>query len=283
MNWKDQYKTLSQTLLAQYDLGEAETMAKMLVESVAGKQFKLVQDQAIKPEEAHRLQVLLQELQSFRPIQYVLNEAWFYGLQFEVNESVLIPRPETEELVDWIVKDLKKNQDSEISYSVLDIGTGSGCIPITLKRQIPSLDVHAVDISTDAIETAKKNAVNLETTIQLSVLDFLDESNWTQLAQFDLIVSNPPYIKATESTQMSKHVLDYEPHQALFVPDEDALLFYRKIADFALTHLNSYGVVYLEINQQLGKETSDLFIQKGFTVELKKDMSGNERMIKASL
>jgi release factor glutamine methyltransferase len=221
-----------------------------------------------------------------------LNEAWFYGLKFEVNESVLIPRPETEELVDWIIKEVRGKKyevrrtaaahaTHHSPLTLLDIGTGSGCIPISLKKNLPDAEVSAIDVCSEALHTATTNALNNETEINFLLLDFLDESKWNTLGQYTIIVSNPPYIKTTEANTMSKHVLDYEPHKALFVPDDDALLFYRKIADFAMQHLHHGGAAYVEINQQLGKETVELFQQKGFTVELRKDMSGNERMVKA--
>ena len=249
----------------------------------------------VPTENKEQINHILQELLTHRPVQYVLNEAWFYGFKFEVNETVLIPRPETEELVDWVLKEVQgkkyevRTEDSaylvpRTSYlHILDIGTGSGCIPIALKKNLPAANISAIDVCSEALHTAINNAVMHETEINFQLLDFLDENKWNELGTYDLIISNPPYVKTSEAKTMSEHVLEYEPHKALFVPDEDALLFYRKIADFALTHLNSNGIVYLEINQQLGKETIDLLQQKGFAVELKKDMSGNERMLKTVL
>lgn len=278
MNWQEQYQLLRQSLSAVHEAGEAEAIAALVVEHVGKKKISQLKQEEVRTEETLQLQQILQQLLTHRPLQYVLNEAWFYGLKFEVNESVLIPRPETEELVDWIVKEVR----GEVApLTLLDIGTGSGCIPIALKKNLPETKVSAVDVCSEALHTATTNAVNNETEINFLLLDFLDESKWDTLGQYNIIVSNPPYIKTTEANTMSKHVLDYEPHKALFVPDEDALLFYRKIADFAMQHLHPGGAVYVEINQQLGKETVELFQQKGFTVELRKDMSGNERMVKA--
>lgn len=278
MNWQEQYQLLRQSLSAVHEAGEAEAIAALVVEHVGKKKISQLKQEEVRTEETLQLQQILQQLLTHRPLQYVLNEAWFYGLKFEVNESVLIPRPETEELVDWIVKEVR----GEVApLTLLDIGTGSGCIPIALKKNLPETKVSAVDVCSEALHTATTNAVNNETEINFLLLDFLDESKWDTLGQYNIIVSNPPYIKTTEANTMSKHVLDYEPHQALFVPDEDALLFYRKIADFAMQHLHPGGAVYVEINQQLGKETVELFQQKGFTVELRNDMSGNERMVKA--
>jgi release factor glutamine methyltransferase len=312
MIWQEQYQLLQQALTAVHEISEAEAMAALVVEHVGKKKINQLKQENISAEETQQIDRILQQLLTHRPLQYVLNEAWFYGLKFEVNESVLIPRPETEELVEWIVKEVKTgkwkvgNEESSItdevrskkyevrteapayivhrtSYiSLLDIGTGSGCIPISLKKNVPETEVSAIDVCGEALHTATINAVNNETEVNFQLLDFLDESKWDQLGKYDIIVSNPPYIKTTEANTMSKHVLEFEPHKALFVPDDDALLFYRKIADFALQHLQPNGAVYVEINQQLGKETVELFQQKGFSVELRKDMSGNERMVKAS-
>ncbi len=284
MNWQEQYQLLRQSLSAVHEAGEAEAITAVVVEHVGKKKISQLKQEEVRSEETLQLQQILQQLLTHRPLQYVLNEAWFYGLKFEVNESVLIPRPETEELVDWIIKEVrgKKYGIQNAPFTLLDIGTGSGCIPISLKKKLPDVEVSAVDVCSEALHTATTNAVNNETEINFLLLDFLDEGKWATLGQYDIIISNPPYIKTTEANTMSKHVLDYEPHKALFVPDEDALLFYRKIADFALQHLKPNGAVYVEINQQLGKETVALFQQKGFTVELRKDMSGNERMVKAS-
>lgn len=297
MIWQEQYQLLREALTAVQDVSEAEAMAALIVEHVGEKKIHQLKQENITAEETQQIERILQELLTHRPLQYVLNEAWFYGLKFEANESVLIPRPETEELVEWIVKEVKSEKKStryEVGstaslltthhspLTILDIGTGSGCIPIALKKNLPETEVSSIDVCSEALHTATTNAVNNETEVNFQLLDFLDESKWDQLSKYDIIISNPPYIKTTEANTMSKRVLDFEPHKALFVPDEDALLFYRKIADFALQHLQSNGAVYVEINQQLGKETVELFQQKGFIVELKKDMSGNERMVKAS-
>lgn len=297
MTWQEQYQLLRQALNAIHEPSEAEAIARLVVEHVGEQSFRDLQEATVTQASEERINAMLKQLLTHRPLQYVLNEAWFYGLKFEVNESVLIPRPETEELVDWIIKEVRgkkyevRTETPATQHPIaigspltlLDIGTGSGCIPISIKKNIPEWDVSAVDVCSEALHTAINNAVNNETQINFQLLDFLDESKWNTLSNYKIIVSNPPYIKTTEAASMSKHVLDFEPHKALFVPDEDALLFYRKIADFALQHLQPGGAVYAEINQQLGKETVELFQHKGFTVELRKDMSGNERMLKAVL
>lgn len=218
----------------------------------------------------------LGELKAHRPIQYVIGETEFYGLKFFVNENVLIPRPETEELIEWILQD-----HPNFEGKILDVGTGSGCIPITLKTKFPNAEIHALDFSADALKMAKINAGYHQTDIQFHPIDFLNfEAN--SLPKFDLIVSNPPYIADFEMNSMDKNVLAYEPHSALFVPDHDPLVFYRKIAEFAQTNLNTKGEIYVEINQELGSETKDLFSTYFQNVVIKKDISQNDRMIKCS-
>ena len=228
-----------------------------------------------------KLDTILQALATYKPIQYVLGEAWFAGMLFFVNEHVLIPRPETEELVDWITSEIQ-NSKFKIQ-NIIDIGTGSGCIPISLKKKSPGLSVTAVDISNDALIVAKQNADSLQADIRLLNIDFLDETNWDQLPVFDIIVSNPPYIKQSEQSNMNKNVLDFEPLIALFVPDEDALLFYRKIAVFGKTHLAKQGYIFFEINEALGKEVCALLEANGYKVELRKDLQGKDRMVRANL
>jgi release factor glutamine methyltransferase len=290
MDWQQHLSALKQQLSAIYDEGESTAIIKLLAEHFLNTTKSTETPTIIQEEELKRI---INELLSHRPVQYVLNEAWFYNLKFEVNESVLIPRPETEELVDMIIRDVRGKKyevrNTEASYilppsSVLDIGTGSGCIPISIKKNIPQAEVSAVDVCSEALHVAINNAVTHETEINFQLLDFLDESKWNELGIFDIIVSNPPYIKSSESKTMSEHVLQYEPHKALFVPDDDALLFYKKIAEFALTHLSPNGKIYVEINQQLGKETANVFVERGFKeVVLIKDMSGNERFLVCSL
>jgi release factor glutamine methyltransferase len=225
------------------------------------------------------LKTISEQLLQNKPIQYILKEAWFAGMNFYVDEHVLIPRPETEELVEWI-KDEVKSITPEIK-NIIDIGTGSGCIAIALKNKLPNITITAVDVSEKAIEVAKKNARLLKAEINFTTFDFLQEKNWQSVAQFDIIVSNPPYIKLSEKEQMHNNVTEYEPHTALFVPDDSALLFYKKIAAFAQQYLNPQGIIFIEINEALGDETLLVFNQIGFVAELRKDMQGKNRMIKA--
>ena len=247
--------------------------------------------------EVGKWNAILAQLQLEKPIQYITGEAWFYGLQFEVNENTLIPRPETEELVEWIIESWKLEvgswkSENQKRINVLDIGTGTGCIPITLKTNLPQANVFAIDVSEMALEVARRNAelnkveVNF---IQANILEVedvskLQTSNSQLPTNFDIIVSNPPYVRNLEKQEIKKNVLDYEPHLALFVEDTDALLFYRKIAQLSIKNLSPNGLLFFEINQYLGKETVELLENLGFkNIELKKDIYGNDRMIKCSI
>ena len=228
--------------------------------------------------EVKKWNAILADLQQEKPIQYITGEAWFYGLQFEVNENTLIPRPETEELVEWIIESQKSKVQSQ-KCEILDIGTGTGCIPISLKTNLPQANVSAIDVSEKALEVAKRNAVSNKVDISFIQADILEVEDLNQ--HFDIIVSNPPYVRNLEKQEIKKNVLDYEPHLALFVEDTDALLFYRKIAQLALKNLAPNGLLFFEINQYLGKETVELLENFGFkNIELKKDIYGNDRMIR---
>ena len=222
--------------------------------------------------------LILNQLKKEIPIQYLLGKTHFYGLEFEVNENVLIPRPETEELVEWIINENSKTDKSK-KIKILDIGTGSGCIAISLAKNIPNAEVYAIDISKKAIETAKRNAIrnNVEVTFILQDILKTDELK----CNFDIIVSNPPYVRNLEKEEIKKNVLDYEPHLALFVEDNDALIFYRKIAELAKKNLSENGQLYFEINQYLGKEMTNLLEKLDFKkIELRKDIYNNDRMTK---
>ena len=240
--------------------------------------------------EVEKWNTILADLQQEKPIQYITGEAWFYGLKFEVNENTLIPRPETEELVEWILNSPNIHHPSPIN--ILDIGTGSGCIPISLKANLPEANVSAIDVSEKALEVAKRNAESNKVEINFIQTNILEVEDLSQLpspiihhpSSYNIIVSNPPYVRNLEKQEIKKNVLDYEPHLALFVEDTDALLFYRKIAQLALKNLSSNGLLFFEINQYLGKETVELLENLGFkNIELKKDIYGNDRMIKCSI
>ena len=232
----------------------------------------------LSEDDVEKWNAILAELQLEKPIQYITGEAWFFRLRFEVNENTLIPRPETEELVEWILSSSIIHHPS----SILDIGTGTGCIPISLKTNLPKANVSAIDVSEKALEVAKRNAISNKVDISFIQANILEVEDLSQY--FDIIVSNPPYVRNLEKEEIKKNVLDYEPHLALFVEDTDALLFYRKIAQLALKNLTPNGLLFFEINQYLGKETIELLQNLGFkNVELKKDIYGNDRMIRCSI
>ena len=266
-----------------YEEREAANITDWVMEHITGKKRidRLLDKQLLLPEEQqNNLLKITTELLTNRPVQYVLGEAWFAGMKLYVNESVLIPRPETEELVEWI----EEVWSLEFGvWSLLDIGTGSGCIPIAVKKKMIEVSVTSVDVSKEALQVAKQNADTLGADIDFLGFDFLNEALWDSLPVFDVIVSNPPYIKQSEEKNMPKNVLDFEPSIALFVSDEDALLFYRKIAAFAKSHLNKKGMIFLEINETLGKEVVALFENDGYVVELKKDLQGKDRMVRVNL
>ncbi|HJS54113.1 MAG TPA: peptide chain release factor N(5)-glutamine methyltransferase [Chitinophagaceae bacterium] len=230
------------------------------------------------------LDAITERLKQNEPVQYILGESWFAGMKFKVNKNVLIPRPETEELVDWIVKENAQCSMLNIQCSIIDIGTGSGCIPITLKKKLPRANVSAIDVCSEALFVATENAIDHNTEVEFRLLDFLDEERWNELGQFDVIVSNPPYVKQTEINAMHERVKGFEPHLALFVPDENALVFYQKLADFSLKHLTTGGSLFVEINEGSGESVVNLFQSAGFVnIELKKDMQGKDRMVRASV
>lgn len=264
------------SLEALYPPQELTILYKMVIEFISKKNNTLVLD--LIQEEQEAFNNYINQLKKGIPIQYVLGEADFYQLKFKVNEHVLIPRPETEELVYLILQDAKINQPK----SIIDIGTGSGCIPITLKKHLPNTAINAIDVSENAIAVAKENALKNKVEIYFTIADalHLEPKNFQK---FDVIVSNPPYIALSEMEDMEANVTKHEPHLALFVADENPLIFYQKIADFALTNLQQNGVLYFEINQALAQETQKLLEQKGFITEIIKDINQNDRMIKAQL
>lgn len=263
-----------------YAQGEAETITDWIMEHITGskKAERMVYKKAeITTSEESDLILLTQRLMTHEPVQYVLGEAWFCGMKLFVNKNVLIPRPETEELVNWITTDYAEGE----SLRILDVGTGSGCIPIALMNKLSSAEVWSCDSSILALEVAKKNTENLDCPVKLMHLDFLDRQHWWMLGEFDIIVSNPPYVTENEKKTILPNVLAYEPLSALFVPTDDPLLFYKTIADFGKNGLKNDGAIYVEINESLGVETRKVFEEKGFMTELKKDMQGKNRMLKS--
>lgn len=280
-----EYRTqFIQELTSIYDAGEAESFFYLILEE--NHQLKRI-DLALNPDLTFSDKAILEwnsileELKKEIPVQYLLGKTSFYGLEFEVNESVLIPRPETEELVEWIIESNLKIQRFKDS-KILDIGTGSGCIAISLAKNISNTTVFAIDISEKALATAKKNAEINGVNVTFLEKNILETEDLEQ--QFDIIVSNPPYVRELEKQEIKKNVLDNEPHLALFVEDNDALIFYRKIAELAQKNLVENGQLFFEINQYLGTETVDLLEKMNFKIiELRKDIYGNDRMIKAEI
>lgn len=287
------YKTIFlQALSSLYDEKEVESFFYLTLEKLHQKkriELALQPDLAMDETQLTQWETILTELKTYKPIQYILGETEFYGLPFLVNGNVLIPRPETEELVELIINNEKKEKSEKAKVNILDIGTGSGCIPISLKKNLPSAEVFAIDVSPNALEVAQKNAeinrveVNfIEANILLMDSLALPTRNSQLATFFDIIVSNPPYVRNLEKAEINPNVLEFEPHLALFVEDNDALLFYRKITELAKNYLAENGKLYFEINQYLGKETVALVESYGFkNVQLLKDIYGNDRMISA--
>jgi len=272
-----------QELVAIYPEKECYNLVNSLIFSVTGiekKEIALDPGRIIEEDIENLLSQGLHELLGHKPVQYVTGIAYFYGLELAVNPSVLIPRTETEELVKWVADDHKE----KAGLKVLDIGTGSGCIILALGRLLKQPHLTALDVSENAIKTASVNADRSGIRVDFKMINILDESEWDELGIYDLIVSNPPYVKESEKSLMQSNVLDFEPSQALFVPDDEPLLFYRAIAGFSRQHLSGNGKLYLEINENLGKEAVFLLKNEGYAeIFLKKDMQGKDRMIRCSL
>ena len=288
MTFREAERIFIDSLISVYDKQEAISLAWLSISYA----FKLeratylnLKDTEIPVDKLELLFEILNELKTGKPLQYVIGETDFYGLNFIVNPSVLIPRPETEELVEWILSDLRISKRALEGTRIIDIGTGSGCIPITIKKNIPEAQLYAIDISQEALDISKKNAVLNQTKINFIQDDILKSSNTSlNKEKFQIIVSNPPYVMEAEKKQMLPNVLDYEPHLALFVPNNDPLIFYKTIADFAIKHLDTNGLLYLEINENLGKETINILKEKGLkNIELRQDLRGKDRMIRSKL
>ena len=308
MTLHEAQQQLTTSLHDLYDNREAANIADWVMEHVTGmrKIDRIMHKQSpLQPEQLTQMQQYTQELLAHKPVQYVLHEAWFYGMAFYVDENVLIPRPETEELVAWVLEEVgsrkyeggntkpeiggPRNEGSSYivpltSYpGILDIGTGSGCIPISLKKKLPQANVYACDVSEQALAVAAKNAATLQTPVQFLQADFLNTGTWPGLPAGDIIVSNPPYIPHHNESSMLQNVLAYEPHLALFVPNEDPLVFYEAIARFAKEKLRAGGSIFVEIHEDQGAQTKALFELNGFVAEVKKDFQGKDRMVRAQL
>lgn len=269
-------------LTLKYETEEIDILAGYCFQDfnhITKKDLLLNPDKTVSESDLLKYSFAVKDLKRGRPIQYILGKAWFMSHEFDVNESVLIPRPETEELTELVIHELMMHDET---VSVIDIGTGSGCIPISVKLKKPRTHVYALDVSQDALAVAQQNASKLNADVKFMHVDFLDKSKWEKLPPVSIIVSNPPYVKASESSAMLDRVKDHEPHAALFVPDEDALVFYKAIAEFAMLKLKPGGKVFVEINEALGIETCIVFQKAGLSdVQLKQDMQGKDRFVTA--
>ena len=274
-NAKTIFRELSDQLTSVYDADEAKNIAYLILEEVTAldkTDILIEKPYQLSGEPKEKISNIIERLLMHEPIQYILGKAAFYGFELSVNEYVLIPRQETEELVDWIIK-----SDHQVN-NMLDIGTGSGCIPIALAKHYPSRRVHAWDVSAGALAVAKENAAANEVNIRFHLVDVLDQ---VPDEEFDLIVSNPPYVLKEEKAEMQTNVLDHEPGTALFVPNQDPLLFYRRICEMSVSHLNSSGWLYFEINEKYGQKVMDLMNDHQFTnIEIRQDLNGKDRMVR---
>jgi release factor glutamine methyltransferase len=281
MNLSTFFRNFIQQLQQIYSTHEAANITDMCFEKIAG----ITKSDVIKNPDFNlsaiyfkNLEAALAELLLYKPVQYVLGEAWFYKLKFKVDESVLIPRPETEELVNEVFDFIKYNS----SKKIVDIGTGSGCIPISIKKEFPENIITAVDVDEKAIAIATQNATTHQTEINFVQMNFLNKNNWNVFEKFDIVISNPPYIPIAEKELMDKNVISYEPHLALYVPDEKPLLFYEAIALFSKMHLAENGKVFMEVHENLANEVANVFSEHQFQTEIKKDIFEKERMVMAT-
>jgi release factor glutamine methyltransferase len=263
-----------------YDPREASLIADMVMEHVTGRprtQRLLHGAEPLSDGQSSEWRRCSDELLRWRPVQYVINQAWFAGMRLQVDERVLIPRPETEELVEWCLSSAPRT-----SLRILDVGTGSGCIALALGKALPTAEVWAADKSRDALDVAAANALETGINLRLLELDVLDRKDWDALPAFDIIISNPPYVLASDRDSMRDNVLEYEPHMALFVEDADPLRFYDAISAMALLRLSSGGRLYFEVHEEKGPDVQRLLEGLGFReVILRKDLGGRDRMVRA--
>ncbi len=277
MTVKELYNFCKIELSILYQETEAAAISKELLSFHLGinpndlgiKSMDTVPDESI-----NNLKISLHKLKTSLPLQYVTGEAWFYNYKFKVSSATLIPRPETEELVELCIKDCE-----ELTPTILDIGSGTGCIPIVLQKKIPKASIYSVDVSAEAITVAEENNALNQTNVIFICSDFLDEKTWQNLPDVNIIISNPPYIPVSNKNKMQKQVTDFEPSLALFVPDENPLLFYNIIEKFARQKLLKDGKIFLETHFDNAKEVQAIFSNEFFSSVIHKDMSGNDRMV----
>jgi release factor glutamine methyltransferase len=275
-----------------YDASEAATITDWLMEHITHlSRSERLSGRNADFENMEQLDGYMERLLQHEPVQYVLNKAWFQGMKLYVDKNVLIPRPETEELAEWIISDVKASRpgvfeqgpgaDLTTKLKILDVGTGSGCIALALKKRMPRAEVWGCDDSDAALNVARRNGSELDIRVDFQGVNFLDRAQQKLLPSVDIVVSNPPYIPFRDRSGMNPNVVNFEPHMALFVPDEDALVFYKALVDFAGHRLHPGGSIYMEIHEELGTDVQSLFEAAGFSIEIKKDMQGKERMVKA--
>jgi release factor glutamine methyltransferase len=295
MKMADAERYISGRLQEVYEESEAKNIADLLIEHITSlsKNERLSRNEyEITPEQELAFREDIQRLLKHEPIQYLMNKSWFYGLELFVDPSVLIPRPETEELVEWVINDIKASgldvftrdmagADKTNLLKILDVGTGSGCIALALKKAMPKAEIWGCDMSEEALNVARRNGSALDIRVDFQGLNFLDPEQQRQLPTVNILVSNPPYIPIKDKQLMDRNVVEHEPHLALFVPNDDPLVFYRALAKFGMHRLYENGSIYMEIHEDLGSQVTDLFKEEGyFSVEVKKDMQGKNRMVK---
>jgi release factor glutamine methyltransferase len=295
MKMADAERYISGRLQEVYEESEAKNIADLLIEHITSlsKNERLSRNEyEITPEQELAFREDIQRLLKHEPIQYLMNKSWFYGLELFVDPSVLIPRPETEELVEWVINDIKASgldvftrdmagADKTNLLKILDVGTGSGCIALALKKAMPKAEIWGCDMSEEALNVARRNGSALDLRVDFQGLNFLDPEQQRQLPTVNILVSNPPYIPIKDKQLMDRNVVEHEPHLALFVPNDDPLVFYRALAKFGMHRLYENGSIYMEIHEDLGSQVTDLFKEEGyFSVEVKKDMQGKNRMVK---
>ena len=274
-------KHLAEQLLSLYPAGEARAIASLVLEHLTGlpaSSRRLATQWQALPAFSEKAEAATQRLLQAEPVQYVLGEAWFYHRRWLVSPATLIPRPETEELVAWALDLITPTTTPQ---QVLDVGTGTGCIAISLALAQPQAEVYALDVSKAALEVARQNAQMHQARVSLQQMDFTNPDNWAALPPFNLVISNPPYIPWQEAPALDAHVRQWEPKEALFVPNTDALLFYRLLRQFAATHITNGGYLLMECHYKFAAEVEQLFNATGFTTMLKQDMSGLPRMVLA--
>ncbi len=286
---------IREKLRSLYDENESANIAALALEHITGSNRTeriLHKDHTITPAQTRAMETTIQRLLEHEPIQYIMNKAWFYGMELYVDKNVLIPRPETEELAEWIIKDVKakglhvfmkqsNEADETTRLKIIDVGTGSGCIALALKKEMPLAEVWGCDISDSALNVARRNGSELDIRVDFQSVDYLNPAQQKHLPSVDIVVSNPPYVPEKDKNDMAPNVLQFEPHTALFVHNNDALVFYKAILEFGKHRLHPDGTIYMEIHENFSHEVKRLFEEGGYKVEVKKDMQGKNRMIRA--